>query len=74
MIHNFAYTLIFGKPLIMYGGIITLLLLLFTAAVGWLNFRGIRAIPFKWHPWLAAATVAAAVIHALFGFSVYFNF
>ncbi|MDO8592678.1 MAG: hypothetical protein Q7R92_02810 [bacterium] len=74
MIHTLAYSLLFGKPLIMYGGLLTFFLLLVTAAVGFLNYRGIRIMPFKWHPWLAAATITAAVIHALFGLSVYFNF
>ncbi|MFA6454512.1 MAG: hypothetical protein WCV70_01490 [Patescibacteria group bacterium] len=74
MIHNIAYTLILGKPLIMYGGILTFSLLLFTATVGALNFKGIAVIPFKWHPRLAIATIIAALIHALFGLSIFFNF
>lgn len=74
MIHNIAYTLILGKPLIMYGGILTFLLLLFTATVGALNFKGISVIPFKWHPRLALTTIIIATIHAIFGLSVFFNF
>ncbi|MDP2708852.1 MAG: hypothetical protein Q8O93_02275 [bacterium] len=74
MINALANTLIFGNPLIMYGGILSLLLLLSTAAVGILNYRGIIIIPFKWHPRLAAATIIIALIHALFGLSFYFNF
>lgn len=74
MIHGIALTLFLGKPLIMYGGILTFLLLIFTATVGYLNFKGIRLVPFKWHPWLAIATITAATIHALFGLSIFFNF
>jgi hypothetical protein len=74
MIHNIALTLFLGKPLIMYGGIITFLLLLFTATVGALNFNGITVVPFKWHPRLAVITIIVAVIHALLGLSIYFNF
>ena len=74
MIHTLALTMIFGKPAIMYGGILTLLLLLSTATVGVLNFKGIHIIPFKWHPRLAAITIVAAIIHGLLGLSIYFNF
>lgn len=74
MIQNIALTLFLGKPLVMYGGIFTLLLLIFTATVGALNFKGIHLIPFKWHPRLAIVTITVAVIHGLFGLSIFFNF
>lgn len=74
MIRNFAYALILGKPLIMYGGIITFLFLLFTATVGWLNFKAIYIIPFKWHPRLALTTIILAILHAILGLAAYFNF
>jgi hypothetical protein len=74
MIHTIALALIFGKPAVMYGGILTFLLLIFTATVGALNFKGIVMIPFKWHPRLAVLTIIVAVIHGLFGLSIYFNF
>ncbi len=74
MIHTLALTMFLGKPLVMYGGIFTLLLLLFTATVGFLNFKGISVIPFKWHPRLALTTIIVALVHGLFGLSIYFNF
>ena len=74
MINSFAYILIWGKPLVMYLGLITFLLLLFTATVGALNYKGIRIIPFKWHPFLAATTITVAFIHGLLGLSIFFNF
>jgi len=58
----------------MYMGILTLFLLLSTATVGALNLKGISIIPFKWHPRLAMATIIMAIIHAIFGLSIYFNF
>lgn len=58
----------------MYGGIMTLLLLLSTATIGYLNLKGIVKIPFKWHPRIAIATIIVAIIHGLFGLSMYFNF
>ena len=74
MIHSIALTMFLGKPLVMYGGILTFLLLLSTATVGFLNFKGISVIPFKWHPRLALTTIIVAVIHAIFGLSIFFNF
>ena len=50
MFQNITYFLIFGKPLIMYLGILTLLAFLFTASIAVMNLKGIRIIPFKWHP------------------------
>lgn len=74
MINNIALTQFLGQPLVMYGGISTLLLLLFTAVIGFLNFKGIWVIPFKWHPRLAIITIIVALVHALFGLSILFNF
>lgn len=64
----------FGLPLIVYGGIITFTLLSFTATVGFLNYRGIRMIPFRWHPRLAVLTIIAALLHGLLGLSVFLGF
>lgn len=74
MISNIALTLFLGKPLVMYGGILTFFLLLFTATIGALNFKEITVIPFKWHPRLAITTIIIAIIHAIFGLSILFNF
>jgi hypothetical protein len=74
MIASLGYTLIFGKPLIMYLGILTYLCLISTAIIGYLSFKGITTIPFRWHPRLALAAIILATIHALFGLSIYFNF
>ncbi|MDD4931669.1 MAG: hypothetical protein PHG66_06020 [Candidatus Colwellbacteria bacterium] len=68
-----AYFPIFGKPLIMYLGIITLLSFISTATIGFLNFKGIRKIPFKWHPRMALISLSLALIHGLFGISAYFR-
>ena len=74
MVHNLAFTLFLGQPLVMYGGILTFLLMLFTAIVGMLNFKGITVIPFKWHPRLAIITIVVAIVHAIFGLSILLNF
>jgi len=74
MISSLAYQPVAGLPLVAYLGIATLILLLSTATVGFLNFRGDTRISFKWHPRLAAATISAAIIHAIFALSAYLNF
>ncbi|MFA6447714.1 MAG: hypothetical protein WCW31_05725 [Patescibacteria group bacterium] len=74
MIHTLALTTILGYPLVMYGGILTLCLVLFTATVGYLNFTGRRVIPFKWHPRLAITTIIVALFHGTLGLSILLNF
>ena len=74
MIHKIALIIFLGKPLVMYGGILTFTLLLATATIGALTFKGIYVIPFKWHPRLALITIIVAVLHGLLGLSIQFNF
>ncbi len=74
MLLNISYYLILGKPLIFYSGILTLLLLLFTAFVGYRHFIGKPILAFKWHPRLAIITIILALIHSLMGLSAYFKF
>jgi len=71
MLRNISYFLIFGRPLIMYLGILTFSSVSFTALVGFLNFKGIRIIPFKWHPRLAAISITLAIIHGALGLLAY---
>ena len=72
MFQDIAYALIFGKPLIMYLGIITILLFFLTAVIALLNRRGIRTIPFKWHPRCVMIAIFFAIIHGTLGILVYF--
>jgi hypothetical protein len=74
MIHHIALTTLFGLPLVVYGGLTTLFLILSTAAVGYLNFRGNHFIPFKWHPVLALTTIVVAIIHGFLGLSIFLGF
>jgi hypothetical protein len=69
---NIGYFLIFGKPLIMYLGIITLLSFMLTFTIGFLNYRGIKTIPFKWHPVFAVISITLALIHGIMGVLIYF--
>lgn len=71
MLQEISYTLLLGKPLIVWLGILTLASLLLTAAVPVLNKRGIHLIPFFWHPRCAVLTICLAGIHAALGVLAY---
>lgn len=72
MLEQIIYFPILGKPLIMWGGITTLLLMLFTVLIAILNKRGIRKIPFSFHPKFAYITIGFALIHGILGLLSYF--
>ena len=72
MLQQITYYQILGLPVIAYLGILTLLLLLFTASIAILNRRGIAYIPFKWHPRFAKITIVFAIIHGVLGLLAYF--
>jgi len=72
MFKEISYYLIFGKPLILYLGIITLVLLLSTAIVGYLFYKRKINLPFKLHIVLAVCTIVVALVHGFLGISAYF--
>ncbi len=72
MLQNITYFLIFGKPVIMYFGIITLLSFLVTATMGVMIIKGIGKIPFKWHMIMAFVSILLAIIHGVLGILIYF--
>jgi hypothetical protein len=69
MFREISYALIFGRPLIMYLGLLTLLSLLTTATVGYLVHKG--KVPFKWHVRSVAVTLTLAIIHGTLGVLAY---
>jgi hypothetical protein len=71
MFQDITYFLVFGKPLIMYLGILTLLAFLFTASIAVMNMRGIRTIPFRWHPRCAVVAIFLALVHGSLGILAY---
>lgn len=71
MLENINYFPIFGKPLIMYVGILTLLSFLFTALIAVMNKKGVRIIPFKWHPRMAFFSISLAILHGILGVLAY---
>ncbi len=72
MINNIAYYLIFGKPLIMYMGILTLLTFLLVAYIGHSILTGKSKFPLKWHLWIAGLAIFIALLHGTFGILSYF--
>jgi hypothetical protein len=66
-----AYTPILGRPLILWAGLTTLILLISTATVGALNMRGITTIPLVWHFRLAKLTILLALAHGILGLLLY---
>ena len=71
MFQEISYALFFGKPLILYLGILTLFAFLFTATIAILNFKGVRTIPFTWHPRCAAIAICLALAHGALGILAY---
>jgi hypothetical protein len=71
MFSEITFYPVFGVPLIIYGGLLTLSCLVLTAAIPLLNAKGIRLIPIRWHMTLAKITILLALMHGLFGFLAY---
>jgi hypothetical protein len=61
---------IFGKPLVVYLGLITLTGFIITATLGYLILKG-KAIPLKYHFWLAGSSITLALIHGFLAFSIF---
>ncbi|MFZ1129067.1 hypothetical protein [Methanoregula sp.] len=72
MLEEISFYLIFGKPLIMYLGILTLSGFLITALVAVMNRRGIHVIPFFWHSRIAVFSLACAIVHGILGVLLFF--
>lgn len=72
MFTEITYMPVFGKPLIMYLGIITLLCMLITAAIAIITMKGIRKWPVGWHVWGARITILLALVHAFLGTAAFF--
>jgi hypothetical protein len=72
MLQEISYFLIFGKPLIMYLGIVTFAAFLLTASIAILNKKGNHTIPFRWHPRCAIAAISLAIIHGILGVLAFF--
>ncbi|MBU0757861.1 MAG: hypothetical protein KKF44_07345 [Nanoarchaeota archaeon] len=65
MLENVSYYQILGRPLIYYMGVVTLLLLIFTASIPFLVRKKVKGITFKHHKVIAKITVTFAILHGL---------
>ena len=74
MIRTIAGFLIFGRPLTVYMGILTLILLIGTAMIPTLNKKRQTKIPMKYHFWLARTTIGIAILHGVLVSSLYLGF
>ena len=72
MFQEITYTLIFGKPLIFYLGLVTILAFFLTASIALLNKKGVHTIPFRWHPRCAVLALCLALVHGTLGILAYF--
>jgi hypothetical protein len=66
-IQAFAYRSVFGQPLIFWGGLTTLTLLITTAVMGILTRFGIVVIDPRLHFAFAIMTIVAALFHGTLG-------
>lgn len=69
---SFSYYTILGLPVIVYMGLITLILLLSTATLGYMVFTGKGNIKVRTHLRMAVLTVIFALVHAFFAFMARF--
>ncbi len=67
MLEELTFMKVFGIPLIIYGGVFTFLLFIFTALMPVLNRKGITKFHPKWHPRMAYISLVSASIHGLLG-------
>jgi hypothetical protein len=73
MLSSIAYFPIYGKPLILYLGIITLLSFIITATLGLMIYKG-EKIPFKLHPTMAVIALTLGIIHGTLAVSIYLQY
>lgn len=74
MIKDIAYQTILGLPIVAYGGMLTLILIIFVAYIGMSLRSGKTKIPYKYHPLLAKIAIALGLIHMFFALSIYLNY
>lgn len=71
-LQQLAYYPLWGKPIVMYLGIFSFLVLIATAITGYMRSKGSQTIDFKWHRRLAYLLIILTIFHALLGLSSYF--
>jgi len=76
MLSQLALTPIFGKPAIMYGGLLTLVVLITVAVIGYRIFKGKCKFknPIRAHQIAALLLLILAAIHAVLGLAIMFGY
>jgi len=70
MLTQITFFPILGLPLIVWGGIFTLLLFIISAYIGWQNSKGVNKPPiitFQMHKILAIIALISSIFHGLLG-------
>jgi len=70
MLKEIALYTILGKPILMYGGILTFVLLIAGAIIGGMAMKGKTNI--KTHLLIVRIAIVLALIHAILGMSLFF--
>ena len=69
---DFAYSLVFGKPLVLWIGLTAFTMFLSALAIIAINNYTKFRIPVYWHVRLALTGLAIAIIHVILALSIYF--
>jgi hypothetical protein len=72
MLNYITYYPLYGKPLILYLGVVTLISFIITASIGITIHECLRNIKFKWHPTMAGISLNLALIRGTQGILAYF--
>jgi hypothetical protein len=72
MFNDITFYPIFGKPFIIYFGLIVLISFITTALIGISIREGLSHIRFKWHPTMAGISITLAIIHGTLGILAFF--
>jgi hypothetical protein len=71
MLTQIAYTPVLGLPPLMWGGLLTFILMCTAATLGYLVFTGKLPSGFKWHKRFAIATLIIGFLHGLLALLAY---
>jgi len=75
MIQRIALTTLLGIPVVVYGGILTVLSFAFTAYIGFTNFKNKKNhLPFAWHTRMMIVAFSFALIHMFFALSIFLGY
>jgi hypothetical protein len=71
MLRDFAYSLILGKPLVLWLGLAAMICFLSAASIIALNNYTKVRIPIEWHKRFAIAGLIIAIVHMVLAISAY---